>query len=78
MGARVFFDFLIEGETEPHELWANIRQPIGGKFEETPIEVSWPVEYKGLMNYEVFREEVENYYREQVGGQGRGITKVDS
>lgn len=69
MMSRVFFTL----DGKPYE--CNIRQPYGGNFssEETPIEVETPQELKRVVNYLEFRDAVESYFREIIGGQGHGI-----
>jgi len=69
MVSRVFFDLNI-GEQKYSDLYVDIKQTVGGSFENTPIEVSSPQGYKGPFNYMVFRDEVEKYYRSLVGAKG--------
>ncbi|MGD0923290.1 MAG: hypothetical protein ABSA70_16230 [Terriglobia bacterium] len=72
MVSRVFFTFTIAGKEHP-DLYADIKQTVGGDFESGPIEVSRPHGYKGPINYQAFRDAVEKYYRSLVGSKGRGI-----
>ncbi|MFZ4535931.1 hypothetical protein [Propionivibrio sp.] len=72
MVSRVFFDMEIEGKKYA-DLYADIKQPIGGSFESSALEVSSPANYKGTFNYEAFRAIVERYYRSLVGATGSGI-----
>ncbi len=72
MVSRVFFDVEVEGK-KYSDLYADIKQPIGGSFETSPLEVSSPRSYKGPFNYEAFRDIVEQYYRGLVGATGSGI-----
>lgn len=67
--ARVFFS--IEGK----EYQCIVNQPHGESFsfEIDPIEVEAPKELKNLLNYGQFRDEVEKYYRMNIGAQGSGI-----
>jgi hypothetical protein len=85
MVSRVFLSIAVsrvENNEEKYEnypnLYADLKQVVGGKFEETPIEVSLPYHssgklYSGLMNYEEFRKATENYFRNLVGSKGHGI-----
>lgn len=72
MVSRVFFEMEIEGKKYA-DLYADIKQPVGGSFETSPLEVSSPPNYKGPFNYEAFRAIVERYYRGLVGATGSGI-----
>jgi hypothetical protein len=72
MVSRVFFDLEIQGKLHS-DLYTNVKQPVGGSFESSPLEVSRPVGYEGPFNYEAFREIIEQYYRSQVGASGRAI-----
>ena len=85
MVSRVFFSIEVskaenqETRVETYDnVYANLKQTVGGKFEETPIEVSSPYHssgelYSGPMNYGEFRKAAENYFRNLVGSQGTGI-----
>jgi hypothetical protein len=77
MVSRVFFDMGVEGKNYS-DLYADIKQPVGGSFETSPLEVSNPPNYKGPFNYEAFRTVVEQYYRGLVGATGSGIRIVGS
>jgi hypothetical protein len=72
MVSRVFFDMEIGGKKYKN-LYADVKQPVGGDFETAPLEVSWPKDYEGPFNYNDFRQAVEYYYRSLVGSKGRGI-----
>lgn len=72
MVSREFFTVEIEGKISK-EAYADIKQPVGSDFETTPLEISKPVCYNALFNYETFREAAEGYYRSLVGSQGSGI-----
>ena len=67
--ARVFFS--IEGK----EYQCIIHQPHGKRFwfEKDPIEVEVLKELKNILNYGQFRDEVEKYYKMNIGDQGSGI-----
>ncbi|MBI5966876.1 MAG: hypothetical protein HY882_03315 [Deltaproteobacteria bacterium] len=72
MVSRVFFDLEIGGKRYPG-LYVDIKQPVGGDFEKTPLEVGTPKGYSGPLSYSAFREAAEAYYRGCVGRQGTGI-----
>ena len=72
MASRVFFDLEINGK-KYENLYSNIKQVVGGDFEKDPLEVGTPENYKGPLNYQAFREAVEDYYRSLVGSKGHGI-----
>ena len=72
MVSRVFFTLDVAGRQHP-DLHADIKQAVGSSFETGPIEVGSPQGYDGPINYEEFRNSVEQYYRELVGSQGSGI-----
>ena len=72
MVSRAFLDLQVDG-TVYEKLYAQIKQPVGGDFETMPLEVSWPVGYKGPLNYEAFRAGIEAYYRSLVGSTGSDI-----
>lgn len=72
MVSRVFFDLEVDGARQP-DLYADLKQAVGGDSESSLIEVSAPVGYRGPLNYNAFRDGVERYYRGLVGAQGSGI-----
>jgi len=72
MVSRVFFDLEIEGKKFP-DLYVDVKQTVGSEFETAPIEVGAPHEYSGPFDHEIFRKEVENYYRESFGSKGSAI-----
>jgi hypothetical protein len=72
MNSRVYFTLEIDGKNVG-DLYADIKQAVGGEFEKDNIEVYLPEEYKGKLNYEDFRNAVEKYYRSLIGTQGQGI-----
>ncbi len=72
MVSRVFFDLTIDGK-KYEGLYADVKQPVGGSFESSALEVSSPANYKGPFNHEAFRGIVEQYYRGLVGASGSGI-----
>ncbi|MDH5699305.1 MAG: hypothetical protein OEZ41_05015 [Nitrospirota bacterium] len=72
MISRVFFDFELDGH-KYEGLYADIKQTVGSSFEDAPLEVSKPMNYRGPFNYEAFHQIVEEYYRSLVGQSGAGI-----
>jgi hypothetical protein len=72
MVSRVFFDMELEGK-KFQDLYADIKQPVGGAFETSPLEVSRPANYKGPFNHAAFSEIVEGYFRGLIGSGGSGI-----
>jgi len=63
---------LTVGDESFEKLWAIVKHPVGSDFNSAPLEVSDPIGYDGpIINFNALRDEVENYYREQVGEQGR-------
>lgn len=72
MISRVFFSLEIEGQ-KYENLHVDIKQVVGSNYESSPIEVCRPQGYQGPLNYEAFRNSVEEYYRSLVGSSGSGI-----
>ena len=72
MVSRAFFTLEIEGNRHA-DMFVDIKQPVGGDFEKSLLEVSRPAGYSGPFNYEAFRAAVEKYYRSLVGSSGSGI-----
>lgn len=85
MFSRLFFSIEVtkvennEEKVEKYDdLYADLKQVIGGKFEKNPIEVSPPYLstgelYSGVMNYQAFRNAAEDYFRGLVGAKASGI-----
>jgi len=85
MVSRIFFSIEVTkiennvAKVEKYDdLYADLKQVIGGKFEKTPIEVSPPYlssgePYSGVMNYQAFRNAAEDYFRGLVGTKASGI-----
>ena len=78
MVSRIFFSIEVNGELDKETYHADLKQTVGGKFEENPIEVGLPCDslgkpYSGPINYEAFRKGAEDYYRKLVGSTGGGI-----
>jgi len=61
---------------ESFELIVVVKQTVGSDFNTAPLEVSAPIGYDGPINFNAFRDEVENYYREHVGERGR-VLNID-
>ena len=74
MVSRVFFNLEIDGDRYD-DLHVDIKQPVVGNYETAPIEVGPPQgkRYTGPWNHNVFRSQVEQYYRSLVGSKGRDI-----
>ncbi len=66
MMSRIFM------EVDGKQYTCDIRQPHGSNFsfENDPIEVDPPANLQPLMNYEQFRNAVEEYYRNLFGKEG--------
>lgn len=75
MVSRIFFSLEIEGR-KYENLHVDIKQSVGSNYESSPIEVYRPQGYQGPLNYEAFRNAVEQYYRSLVGSTGSGIRIV--
>jgi hypothetical protein len=69
MVSRVFFKLKV-GFLTHEDLYVDVKQIAGGKFDDTPLEVGAPHGYKGPFNHEAFRDLVERYYRNAVGQSG--------
>jgi len=77
MISRVFFDLTVNGKTYK-DLFSNIKQAVGGTFESSNFEVSYPTNYDGPFNYSDFQTLVEKYVRSIIGSRGSGINLSDS
>jgi hypothetical protein len=71
MISRVFFT--LEIGDKKYDLYADLKQTVGARYEDGPIEVMSQAGYNGLFNYECFRDAAEHYYRSLVGSSGRMI-----
>jgi hypothetical protein len=71
MISRVFFT--LEIGDKKYDLYADLKQTIGSRYEDGPIEVMSPTGYDGPFNYEFFRDAAEKYYRTCVGASGTMI-----
>ena len=72
MVSKVFFNIEVDGENKG-EFSADVKQIVCRNYETTPLEVGIPKDYKEPLNYQVFRQAVEDYYRSLVWSSGRGI-----
>ena len=72
MVSRAFFDLEIGGK-KLENLHVDLKQTVGSDIESGSIEVGHVHGYSGPGNYEVFRREVESYFRSLVGSSGSGI-----
>ena len=64
------------GDESFEKLMVVVKQTVGSDFNTAPLEVSAPIGYDGPINFNAFRDEVENYYREQVGERG-SVLNID-
>ncbi len=71
MVSRVFCT--LEADGHRHKSHVDIKQTVGGDYETAPLEVGRPHGYRGPLDYERLRSEVERYYRSLVGSVGSGI-----
>jgi len=72
MVSRIFFDLEMEGQIHV-DLRVDIKQTVGSDFETAPLEIGPPQGYDGPFNYDAFRAEAEEYYRESFGSRGTAI-----
>lgn len=72
MISRVFFDLEVGGRRYD-DLHVDLKQIVGSSIESDPIEVGRVIGYSGPMNYEMFRDEAEKYFRSLIGSSGAGI-----
>jgi hypothetical protein len=75
MSSQVFFFFEYQGKKYKN-LSATIKQAVGSKFEEYPIEVGFPSGLEGSFNYDVFRDVAEKYYRSKIGSIGTVVRQT--
>jgi len=71
MISRVFLT--LEAGDSKQDLVVDVKQIVGSRFEDAPLEVSSPKGYKGPLNYTILQKEVEEYYRESFGSRGHAI-----
>jgi hypothetical protein len=72
MVSRVFFSIQVNDQEHPN-VYVEVRQPYGTRYDEEPLEVSKPVGYDGAWNHAAFSELCENYYRSFIGRAGHAI-----
>jgi hypothetical protein len=65
MVSRVFF--VVEADGRRSDGYVDLKQTVGSDYETGPIEVGAPAGYSGPFDHEVFRREVERYFRDCVG-----------
>ncbi len=66
MVSRVFFRLQTDAELFP-DLMCDVKQTVGEAFETAPLEVGQPIGYHGSLDYSLFRQAVEDYYRSSLG-----------
>ena len=72
MVSRIFFSLELP-DKRIDDLYVDIKQAQGDKFEGGSIEVGKPHGYAGNLDYEAFRNAVESYFRKLVGSTGAAI-----
>ncbi len=78
MISRIFFSIQLP-DKQIDNIHTDIRQPAGGDFEKDALEVGPPQNLKGItIDYSVFRDLAEKYYRSLIGSTGSGIHIVGS
>jgi hypothetical protein len=65
MVSRVFCTLEVDGQRQ--ESHVDVKQTVGGDYETTPLEVGRPHGYRGPLDYDRSRAEVEKYHRSLVG-----------
>ena len=71
--SKVFFTLDVEGN-HFDDMYVEVRQPFGTRFEDDPVEVSRAFgSYEGNWNHQVFADLVEAYVRQLIGSRGSGI-----
>lgn len=76
MVSRIFFSIQLP-DRQIENLHTDIKQPAGGDYEKDTLEVSPPQNLKGIaIDYSVFRNLAEKYYRNLIGSSGSGIRIV--
>jgi len=73
MISRAFF-IIKTNEKIYDNLYADIKQPVGSKFDDCKLEVYFKIKLAINLDYEIFRDTIENYYRYCLGSQGKGIS----
>lgn len=74
MISRVFFTLEI-GDKQGGTFHVEVTQPRGSRYSEDPLEIGPMVPHFAdeKFNWDKFREQIEKYYRQQVGPNGSGI-----
>lgn len=72
MVSRIFFSLELP-DKRIDNLYADIKQTVGDNFESGNLEISQPQGLKQPINYSMFRDAAETYFRSIIGKQGRGI-----
>lgn len=72
MVSRVFFSMNYKGKSYD-QLYVDLKQTVGSKFDPNTIEVSAPKNYDGPFGYQTFRSEVVSYYQNLIGSEGSFI-----
>jgi hypothetical protein len=73
MTSRVYFGLETDDGRSYPDLMCFVKQAVGAPFEQAPLEVGRPKGYDGSLDYEPFRQAVEDYYRDSFGSRGRAI-----
>ena len=76
MVSRVFFRLQTDAELFP-DLMCDVKQMVGEAFETARLEVGQPIGYHGSLDYTLFRQAVEEYYRSSFGSRGEAIQIED-
>jgi|WetSurMetagenome_2_1015567.scaffolds.fasta_scaffold59509_4 hypothetical protein len=72
MFSKIFLS-LVYPDSKTENIEVEIKQTAGSDFEKDSIEIILPKDKIIILNYEQFRDSVENYYRKIIGNKGRGI-----
>ncbi len=77
MFSRLFFDLEVGGN-HYNDMLVEVRQPYGTQFESEPLEVSnLRGPYNGNWNHNEFRDQVEKYYKNMIGKEGKMVRTTD-
>ena len=77
--SSISFDMHVDGK-DYKNLTAQIKQVVGSNFDDNDsLEVVYQFDYPNQFNYKLFRDSVEDYYKELIGPNGRAIkiNKID-
>jgi len=78
MVSRVFFSIQLPGK-QIDDLYTDIKQTVGDKFEGGTLEVGPPQNLKNVgLNYIAYRDLVEKYYRSLVGSTGSAFRVAEN